>query len=649
VGADGTARIPLDLPEFDGELRLMAVAFDARRIGAAAAPLPLRGPLVAQLTLPRFLAPGDESRATVSLHNVEAEPGTYRLALAGGGAVSVDGVPATVDLARDARVSIPATLRGVSAGIGQVSLTLEGPGGAKLRRDLSITVRPSRAVETAFTQRRLPVGASTEVGAAALAGFVSGTGGVRLTYGSRAPFDVAGILAALERYPYGCLEQVVSRALPLVGTEALESAKALASPETRDARVDAAVGQVLDKQRYDGGFGVWSAFGEESAWLTAYATELLARARSAGRPVAEGPYTAALEWLRRHAIDGGTEKEELASRAYAVYVLALAGVATPGPARYLHDAFLAKLPTPLARAQLAAALARQGDGERARAAAAAATENLSRDDWSVDYGSVVRDAAALVSVLGEADLLGDALPRLLDRLPASALDTGRLSTQEQAWVVRAAGALMAGKGPLALKAEGIALPAGDPVLLAPTPEQVAAGLRVTNAGASEVWEATTLTGVPVQPRPAAREGMVVRRFFFGRDGQPLNLDNVRQNDVFVVDVQGEASTGLQHRALLSHGLPAGWEIESVRLVSDAGPVLPWLGEVTPTTAVEARDDRYVAAFDLTPDRPSFRVAYLVRAVTPGTYELPGAQLEDMYRPRFFARQAVNRITVQPAQ
>ena len=649
VGADGVARIPLEVPEFDGELRLMAVAYDARRVGGTALALPVRGPLVAQLTLPRFLAPGDESRATLSLHNVEAPAGVYRLSVTAAGAVTVGDVPAQVELARDARVSVPAILRGAAAGTGSLGLALEGPGGVRLQRQLSITVRPSRAVETTFTQRRLPPGAATEAGAADLAGYVPGTGSVRLTYASRAPFDVAGILAALERYPYGCLEQVVSRALPLVGTAGLQSAGALVTAETRDARVDAAVGQVLDKQRYDGAFGAWSAYGEESAWLTAYATEFLARVRAAGRPVAEGPYRAALDWLRRHAVDGGTEKEELVSRAYAVHVLALAGVATPGPARYLHDALLAKLPTPLARAQLAAALARLGDRERAGAAAVAATENLVRDDWSVDYGSVVRDAAAMLTVLAEVDLLGDALPRLLDRLPASALDAGRLSTQEQAWVVRAASALMAGGHPVSLKAEGVALPSGDPVLIAPSAAQVAAGVKVTNVGPGEIWEAVTRTGVPVESRPAGREGMAVRRHFFTREGQPLDLDRVRQNDVFVVEVEGEATTGLHHRALLTHGLPAGWEIENVRLSGDSGPVLPWLREMSMPAALEGRDDRYVAAFDLTPDQQSFRVAYLVRAVTPGSYELPGAHLEDMYRPRFFARQAVHRVTVGPAE
>jgi len=97
-----------------------------------------------------------------------------------------------------------------------------------------------------------------------------------------------------------------------------------------------------------------------------------------------------------------------------------------------------------------------------------------------------------------------------------------------------------------------------------------------------------------------------------------------------------------------HGLPAGWEIENAKLGGDDVKSLAWLGELTATRAVAARDDRYVAALDLTSDAPKFRLAYLVRAVTPGEYALPGAGVEDMYKPRFFARQAVGRITVHPA-
>jgi hypothetical protein len=42
----------------------------------------------------------------------------------------------------------------------------------------------------------------------------------------------------------------------------------------------------------------------------------------------------------------------------------------------------------------------------------------------------------------------------------------------------------------------------------------------------------------------------------------------------------------------------------------------------------------------------FRVAYVARAVTPGAFTLPAAQIEDMYRPGVFARTAPGRISIE---
>ena len=61
---------------------------------------------------------------------------------------------------------------------------------------------------------------------------------------------------------------------------------------------------------------------------------------------------------------------------------------------------------------------------------------------------------------------------------------------------------------------------------------------------------------------------------------------------------------------------------------------------------ETRDDRYAAALDLTQRRPR-RLAYIVRAVTPGTYTLPGAVVEDMYRSDVYARSETRRIVIAP--
>jgi len=154
--------------------------------------------------------------------------------------------------------------------------------------------------------------------------------------------------------------------------------------------------------------------------------------------------------------------------------------------------------------------------------------------------------------------------------------------------------------------------------------------------------------VPIQAPGAARDGLVVRRNFLNRNGTPVNLDAIRQNDVFILVIEGRAETRLAHQALLVHGLPAGWEAEPVRLGPGEVPAFPFLGQLSRARTLGLRDDRVVAQIDLSPEEPTFKLAFLLRAVTPGRFELPGALLFDMYKPRFFARQAAGRIAVAPA-
>ena len=55
----------------------------------------------------------------------------------------------------------------------------------------------------------------------------------------------------------------------------------------------------------------------------------------------------------------------------------------------------------------------------------------------------------------------------------------------------------------------------------------------------------------------------------------------------------------------------------------------------------------MAAVNLNDDQDSFHLAYLVRAVTPGTYRLPASSVEDMYRPSLRARTAMGSVTIMP--
>ncbi len=73
-------------------------------------------------------------------------------------------------------------------------------------------------------------------------------------------------------------------------------------------------------------------------------------------------------------------------------------------------------------------------------------------------------------------------------------------------------------------------------------------------------------------------------------------------------------------------MPAGFEIDNPGLVNSASlSNFDWIGEVE-AAHTEFRSDRFVAAFDrATGDNGEITLAYVVRAVTPGTYDHPAAR------------------------
>jgi uncharacterized protein YfaS (alpha-2-macroglobulin family) len=637
AGADGRALIPLDIPDFNGQIRLMAVAWQGSRIGAAALDVTVRDPLIAEALLPRFLAPGDEARLAVLLHNLELPAGEAAAKISVEGPLALAGADRVAATLEPGAQAVPSTiLRATGAGRGVIHLEVAGPGGFRVQRDAAITIRPARGLMTMLASSTVPPG-----GEVALAPngekFIPGTWRASATFGAPVRYDVAALVQALAEYPISCLEQSVSRGFPL----AMLPDGPIAGDQ-RAARLQAAVASVLDRQRYDGSFALWSASGEAEPWLSAYAVEFLLRAKNAGAAVPDAALSDGLKYLNDAADNVGEKPEDLAAQAYRLYVLALADRGLPGAARVLAEN-LAQLPTPLAKAQLAAALALAHDTPRAEAAFSAALTAPARRWWSEDYGTSVRDQAAITVLLKESGLLPDRLERLVASLPGADLSPNTLSTQEQAWSAAAAAALGRAGKPVRASVAGREM-TGTPVLSVALTTPISA----RNLGDAAVWATTAATGVPTEAPAASRAGMRITRRFFNLDGSTLDLDKLRQNTVFVLLLEGRAEDGQAHRALVQQGLPAGWEIAG-RYGSGKVAGAAWLGDLSETEAQPAADDRFVAVVQLQEDKPEFRVAVRLRAVTPGTFEIPGAELADMYRPAIYARQGANRISVLAAE
>jgi uncharacterized protein YfaS (alpha-2-macroglobulin family) len=637
AGPDGTATIDVDLPDFNGQVRLMVVAWQGSRIGAASADVVVRDPMIAEPLLPRFLAPGDDARLAVLLHNIDLPAGEAKVVISTEGPLTLVGDSTVSATLEPGQRALPGTiLHATGAGRGIVKMTITGPGGFNLLRDTAITVRPSRGLSSIVVSGQLAPGADTSLPVASDK-FIPGTWRAAAVFGGAVRYDAAGIARELAAYPWSCLEQTTSRAFPLVMLPDGPMAG-----EDRAGRLQTSVASVLDRQRFDGGFALWNASGEAEPWLTPYAVDFLLRAKAAGAVVADQPLADAMKFLREAADEDNSEPEAKAAQAYRLYVLARAGQGRPGAARVLAET-VDQLPTPLAKAQLGAALMLAHDRPRAEAAFTAALAAPARKWWYKDYGSALRDQLAMVVLMKETGLLPEKLPAMIASLPGADLRSTSLSTQEEAWAIAAAAVLGKDGQPTRIRLDGREFPSAATVT---TP--LSGPVSVRNLGDKPIWETVSVTGVLTEAPPAARSGMRITRKFLHEDGTPVDLDTVRQNNSFVLLLEGRAEDGQDHHALVIQGLPAGWEVVG-RFNEGDVPGMSWLDKLSATEAQPAADDRYAAIVALEGSSPGFRVAVRLRAVTPGAFELPGAEVDDMYRPGIFARQGTARIKVQAAE
>jgi uncharacterized protein YfaS (alpha-2-macroglobulin family) len=653
VAADGTAEISFDIPEFAGSARVMAVAWTATKLGRATVDVTVRDPVVLTATLPRFLLNGDHGTMSFDLDNVEGAPGDYTVSLKTSGPVKVSGNPTTTaKLAAKQRTSMSMALDAGGAGQAAIDVDIKGPNGLTLARHYALDVKPATQVLTRRSVRTLAKGESLTLTPDMFSDLVDGTGAVSISASLSTALDAATILKALDRYPYGCSEQITSRAMPLLYVNDLAAGAHLAMDTAIDQRIRDAIDRLLARQGSNGSFGLWSAGGDD-AWLDAYVTDFLTRAREKGFTVPDVLFRTALDRIRNSVVNAEEpEKDGGKNLAYGLYVLARNGAAPIGDLRYLADTKLNNLATPIAKAQLAAALALVGDRARAERVYAAAADSLAPKPalqfGRVDYGSALRDAAALVSLAGEGNAPKATLMQAVSRVEAARGLSPYTSTQENAWLVLAS---------RALASETMALDIdGAPVKTALYRSYKAAEIsgkpiKITNTGDAPIQTVVSVGGSPVTPEPAAANGFKIERNYFTLDGKPADVSKVKQNDRFAVVLKiTEAKPEFGH-IMVSDYLPAGLEIDNPHLVSsgDTG-TLAWIEDGEEPQNTEFRDDRFTAAIDrAAADKSIFTVAYVVRAVSPGKYVLPQAYVEDMYNPSRYGRTGTGSVEVRPAK
>ncbi|MGE6117155.1 alpha-2-macroglobulin family protein [Aeromonas salmonicida] len=663
----GKAVIPLDLPNFNGELALMALAWNEQQVGQAERAVKVVAPLVAEIGWPRFGARGDETRALVQLRNMSGEDQTLSLTWTLTGGLQAGGaLPETLALknGEEQWLTLPLTVTGAS-GVASLQLAASGKGFA-ISRDWYLPLRSPWPAQTRQRYQMLTPGQQMSFAQSELAGLDPANLQGLLSLSGTPPWDPAGQWQALAQYPYACLEQTLSRAWPYLLTTADERAAWSNNLPNVDKPVSEADLQRALLQRLQrlqlpgGGFGLWDGRSDEEQWLTAYAADYLLARKEAGDAVPEAMLSQAINRLQSYLTDSqygdrwssAPEHSRLAYQAYSAFVLARVGKAPLSTLRLIWEQQADHARSGLPLLHLSLALSAMGDEQTAAKALTRALATPRGDDYLADYGSPLRDGALELALLRQHKLTEDRWPEVSAKVADTLAHRQWLSTQERLALLR-----LAQVDPAADWQARVASISGDQAVAGKNSTQIGApealaATGVTNEGKGSLYVQRTLIGYPEQAPVRISQGMSVTRSWFNADGKQLDPAKVKVGDLVVVRLNVSSEQTVPD-ALLVEMLPAGFELEnpalgtSIKLEELSIEGKPaWQSEWNDYLKhQEFRDDRYTAALDLS-EGGNQQLVYLMRAVTPGRYQVPPTQVEDMYRPELRAvGQDIHEVTI----
>ncbi|WP_181442003.1 alpha-2-macroglobulin family protein [Swingsia samuiensis] len=707
--ANGHAQVALNVPDFEGTLGLMGTAWRDDAVGTGQAETIVRDPVFADLTLPRFMAPGDTATSLVSLVNTDGEAGHYTVSL------TVDG-PLTLpqthdfasDLAKGERKSFSTVLTAHEAGIAHLHLALHDKNGKTvLTRSWDIQIRSGHMPLTTSVMHKQASGESYTVDPALLDSFEPGAA-LTLSYSGVGGIDTVGLLQSLESFSWGSSESLASAARPLLLFKGHKQLGLETIPGGPDKRVQDAIAALLDREDEGGRIGDWRLNdGGTLPWTQIYLVDFLSRAKAAGYAVPDAALGHALDWLETEQGQGNGSDESSSSgdiavtpesKAYALYVLARAGRLNTPALRALYDnvnteggsgtrtLFWGDGPASdktradaLALGHLAGGLAlagqhKQSDDTFGMAVDALGPTRVGRPGLlDFEYWTYVRDLAGLTPLAAESGNHGLA-QKLADRFSGLTLGPAELSDESKMDLLETVAAMNQNVSGVGISVNGHAQPQPLQLPFSVTPKtSELKGFTVSNSGSIPLWLAVTVTGSPKDVSKPITQGFNMNVSTRGMHGEPVDVTKLRQNDRFIVVIEGNVTDHDQHHCVLVDMLPAGWEIEGLaqgkKLEDDPENQIgakddtdtknegyDFLGVTSDTRFASIQDDRFVAAFDLSPNgdansnmedigRSSFRVAYIVRAVTPGTFLRPETVVKDQYRPTMTARSAAGVTTI----
>jgi alpha-2-macroglobulin len=659
ANGNGETEFEFDIPQFSGELRLMAVSYKGQSFGGADNTMTVADPIVISTALPRFLSPGDTVNVPVTLSNTTDKTTTVAAGLNVEGPFKVIGgnnQNVTLNAKSEGRASFQ-VVAAPDIAVGKITVTVNGMG-EKFTDITEISVRPPSTLQkvtgsgsvTGGSMQRITIGMSD---------FIPGSVNYQLVVSRSPALELGEHLRWLVQYPYGCTEQTVSAAFPQLYYGDLADLMQLNKQNKINANTNImeAIRKIKMRQLYNGAVTLWDGEGTEDWWATIYSAHFLLEARKAGFDVDNGLLETMLSYISNRLKNKETityyynrdQNRKIAPKevAYGLYVLALAGRSNvPAMNYYKSNQSILALDS---RYLLSAAYAVAGDKKSFSVmlpSSFSGEESIAQTGGS--YYSDVRDEAIALNALIDVDpgnaQIGIMAKHVSDKLKSRYW----LSTQERAFSFLALGKLARSvnksdvtadikvNGKTIAKTDGGQW-RGDMAALKGT------NIDIDTKGDGRLYYFWQAEGISASGAYKEEDSYLkVRKRFYDRFGNPISGNTFKQNELVIIGITLEKSySGSVENVVITDLLPAGFEIENPRTKEIPG--MDWIKDGATPTALDVRDDRIHFFVDADNNKQTYY--YAVRAVSPGNYKMGPVNADAMYNGEYHSYNGAGVVRV----
>ena len=623
----------------------MAVAYSGSRFGSAEERMKVADDLIIEPQVPRFLAVDDSLITPVSIVNTTDKTANVDVS------IRVEG-PLKISSSSKKSLKIgPNSTGNVTFGIlaqsqvGAGKIIFETSGLANIKEEIDIAVRPISPLVVETGSGTIEAGKEIKIDVPK--NFLKGTQKTSLTISKFPAIKFAKQLKYLVGYPYGCIEQTVSKLFPQLYFEDLAK---LVAPEYYRTNnpvyyVKEGIRKIESMQLYDGSLAYWQGGTETSWWGSVYAAHFLVEAKKAGYNVSENVLNKLLKYIAQKAKEKSTYDyvtytatgrtiTKIASKEilYSLYVLALAGngdIATMN--YYKARPHLVSRDMQYLLAGSYALMGRWNSYYEIVPSAFEPEKTMRLTGGCFD--SDIRANAIMLNVLLEVEPANKQIPVIIKYLTQNS--DRMYSTQERSFAFLALGKAASlnadANVTVDILVDGKSMNKFSGKDLTVSDEKLnGANITLKANGKGDVYYFWSAEGVKINEKVKEEDSYLqVRRTFMSYKTGRIIPDNVfYQGELIVCKID---LTGFDRNAdniVITDLIPAGFEIENPRL--NPATELSWK-VINPMRIdyMDIRDDRLILFTNLNRNTTN-RFIYLLRVVNQGTYQLPVIGAEAMY-------------------